>query len=175
MVFFAAMSAATASAFLSRLDRLCQRASAGSQREKTRGQRGNSARMIKGGSREGRYDGSVFYVFSAASIVGAHTKAPQTVTLVPSASVCGARVREETKVPSTRRAASSETSCTLGSTCSSCGRATCLALRRCGLLSGLGLGGTARGSAGHTQHSEFAILHDYSRSVSSVGVGVALK
>ena len=53
--------------------------------------------MIKGGSRKGRYDGSVFYVFSAAirllSIVGAHTKVPQTVTLVPSASVCGARVR----------------------------------------------------------------------------------
>ena len=61
--------------------------------------------MIKGGPREGAtppcgvcYDGSVFYVFSAAirllSIVGAHTKVPQTVTLVPSASVCGARVRE---------------------------------------------------------------------------------
>jgi len=31
LVFFAAMSAATASAFLSRLDRLCQRASAGSK------------------------------------------------------------------------------------------------------------------------------------------------
>jgi len=129
LVFFAAMSAATASAFLSRLDRLCQRASAGSQRKRTRGQRGNSARMIKGGPREGRYDGSVFYVFSAAirllSIVGAHTKVPQTATLVPSAGVCGARVRAQTKVPSTRRAASSETSCTLGSTCSSCGRATC--------------------------------------------------
>ena len=49
--------------------------------------------MIKGGPRKVCYDGSVFYVFSAAirllSIVGAHAKVPQTVTLVPSAGVCG--------------------------------------------------------------------------------------
>lgn len=89
-----------ASDFLSRLDRLCQRASVDSQRKRTRGRRGISARMIRGSPREGAtpprgmcYDGSVFYVFSAAirllSVVGAHTKVPQTVTLVPSAGVCG--------------------------------------------------------------------------------------
>ena len=56
--------------------------------------------VIKGSPRKGVtspcrmcYEGSVFYVFSAAirllSIVGAHTNVPQTVTLVPSAGVCG--------------------------------------------------------------------------------------
>ena len=102
LAHFASVSATgvPASDFLSRLDRLCQRASEDSQRKGTRRRRGHCAQMIGGSPRLGAtppcglcYDGSVFYVFSAAirllNIVGAHTEVPQTVTLVPSAGVGG--------------------------------------------------------------------------------------